>query len=132
MSIFPGIVFQDFTVANLQTAAPMTVTGLSQTLAKFAISGGVVFVVWSISFTIGGTLAAQVIEIDTPIFSSTFATTGHPMVATISNGGAVNVSRGRWAPTNNRLGVFKSNGVADIAWAAGATTWQGSGFYYLS
>jgi len=113
------------------TAAPMTAALNSVNQGtRYGVFGGWCFFSYNLSITIGGVLAAQVINLSFPAPSGIVANS----VAHVSNGfngGVSNVIRGGIQFTNQQIFLIKSNGVNDVAWAAGASIFVGNGFYPL-
>lgn len=113
------------------TAAPMTAVLTANSVAtRYGIFGGWCFFSYNVSITIGGVLAAQVINLSFPVQSSIVVNS----IAHVSNGfngGVSNIIRGGIQFTNQQIFIIKSNGVNDVAWAAGASVFVGNGFYPL-
>ena len=130
MSIFttlPSILW----TPTVTTAAPMTVAAITINLGRFGIFGQWCFFGFNITLTIGGVLAAQTIDLTLPAPSS-IAAASLATVANTLNGGALNVARSGVLFGPQSMFVIKSNGVVDVAWAAGATILVGTGMYPLS
>jgi len=130
MSIFNSPSFSDWTPV-VSTAAPMTITAVTIVFAKYALIGSVCQFIYSVSFTIGGVVAVQVISVSLPVVSSAGLTSAFAVANTTANG-AVVVGRSRVLLSTQTIDTNKTNGAGDVAWVAGAGALSGSGFYPIA
>lgn len=131
MSIFPTPAVFDY-LPTVTTTSPMTVTLNTVNLAKYAVIGGLCWLAWNLTVTISGTVSAASLEISLPIPSSLASGAGLAFVANVTNGGATNIGRARFNAAIQSVGIFRTNGVNDVAWVAGAGgNLNGQGIYIL-